>query len=343
VTPAGPVPPDPAVGTGRVVPGRSWTVPEPGTPPPRPRPRHLAARRSTAARLRAALLSTGRLKLATAAVAVAAVVVAVVAIVVAARPDPAPGRSAAAAGAEGALLAWAGDQLPSGVRLAADPELSAALRDAGAGPALLTTAASASASSATPSSSTPSSSTPSSSTPPTDGTPALAVTTGSARAGGEPLARFGSGDVALRVGVPDPVRPTADQVARRQELATALLANPQTTSPETAAGLLREGRVDPRLVWLIAGITAQAGVGVADLPAVTGEDDGVLRRVAVLDEFGGSRLADDPAALDRLRTWLGAQRAPLAPDSIEPVDGGLRVAYRWSADPDGLVDRAAGR
>ncbi|MEU2351222.1 hypothetical protein [Modestobacter sp. NPDC049651] len=282
-------------------------------------PRHLARRPPVAARLRAALSGRrGLLAAAGALVAVAAVVAALLTGPGDDAPEDRPaldGRPAPASGPARELLDWAAGQLPPGTRLAADPAVTATLRAAGAPTELLT---------------------------PADGDAALAIGTGPPPAGSAPLARFGRGDEALQVDVREPERPPEQQVTRRRDLADALLANPRTTADPAVAELLREGRVDARLVWLLAGVTARAGVGVADLPVVPGEDDGVLRRVAVLDAFDGAALTGDPAAREQLRAWLAAQRAPLAPDSVEPVDGGLRVAYRFDPDPDGLVDRAGG-
>jgi hypothetical protein len=66
-------------------------------------------------------------------------------------------------------------------------------------------------------------------------------------------------------------------------------------------------------------------------------------RQAVLVSVGGRALADDPGAAGRLRAWLAVQRAPLAPDTVRDVDGGVRVGYRLVADPDSLVTAAGGR
>jgi hypothetical protein len=312
-------PPGPPDGAPRARHLAQGPFPEPTGP--RAPARHRAGRPPLPVRLGRAVVSAGRVRLVTGAVVLLALAVAVVALLQATGPDRRPAGATAATGPERQLLAWARDELPPGTRLTADPALTSALRAAGAGPALVTTASAG---------------------PAPAGTTVLTVTSGTAPAGSGPLARFGSGADALAVSVPDPVQPTAEQLTRRRDLTAALLANPQTTATPAVAAQLRDARVDARLVWLLAGITAQGGLGLAELPTVPGEDADGFARVAVLDAVGGKRLADDPAALEQLRSWLAAQRAPLAPDSVEQVDGGLRVAYRYIADPDGLVERAGG-
>ena len=92
---------------------------------------------------------------------------------------------------------------------------------------------------------------------------------------------------------------------------------------------------------LLAGIAAQYGVGVSDLPTVPGEV-GTALRFAVVDSVGGTRLSDDPDLTDLVRGWLSAQLPPYAPSTVEPVDGGLRVGFDYASAPDDLVSASAG-
>jgi hypothetical protein len=101
---------------------------------------------------------------------------------------------------------------------------------------------------------------------------ALVVTTGDAPGGSRVLAVFERPDAApVAVVDPDPGRPTTDEAERRQRLAAAVLANPGTGADGRAEEVLRAGHVDARLLGLLAGLVAQLGVGVADLPPVSGE------------------------------------------------------------------------
>ncbi|MGY1856710.1 hypothetical protein [Modestobacter sp. SYSU DS0290] len=224
------------------------------------------------------------------------------------------------------LVSWAGEQLPDDAVLAAGPRLAAELVHAGLAADRLVPAGDP--------------------VPAAAGDPPLRlqVTTGEDPAG-DALARFPAGtagDDALTVADPDPAEPTAEQLAARRELGTALLANPATTAPPAAAELLRSGAVDPRMLTLLAGLAARFGVGLADLPPVPGELPGVPARQALLGSVGGEPLPGDPAAVDRLRAWLSAQRAPYRPARVTTVDDGLLLSWPLARDPDALVAPGGG-
>jgi hypothetical protein len=206
-----------------------------------------------------------------------------------------------------ALLAWADDQLPAGTTMAADGLLGQDLLRAGVdvGPG------------------------------------GLQVTRGAAPDGAAVVARFGDADTGLVVVDPQHRDPDADERALRRQLAGALLTNPTTADAGQVTGALLSGDVDPRLLTLLAGIAAQYGVGVSDLPVVPGEV-GPARRFAVVDSVGGTRLVDDPDLTELVRGWLSAQLPPYAPSTVETVDGGLRVGFDYASAPDDLVSASAG-
>ena len=226
------------------------------------------------------------------------------------------------------LVEWLAAQVPDEVVVTADPQLTAQLVHAGADPDRLQ-----------PATGTP---VPASTTP---AAPVLRVTSGPVPAGGAPVARFGADAAAggMTVTDPDPVTPTAEQLDARRRLGAALLANPTNSFPPAAADVLTEGRVDPRLLSLLAGIGAQYGVGVESLPAVPGEPADAPVRQAVIATVGGTSLATDPAAVDRLRGWLGAQKEPYVPDRTTVVPAGLQIGYDVVRDPDALVTAPTGR
>ena len=153
------------------------------------------------------------------------------------------------------------------------------------------------------------------------------------------VARFGDPDTGLVVLDPDRRTPDADQLALRRALSGALLTNPTTADAGQATGVLVSGDVDPRLLTLLAGIAAQYGVGIAELPAVPGEVDTAVR-YAVVDSVGGTGLVDDPAVQQQVRAWLEAQLPPYAPDLVEETDDGIRIGYDYVSDPDGLLSAA---
>ncbi|MFQ1001464.1 hypothetical protein [Modestobacter sp. SSW1-42] len=228
-------------------------------------------------------------------------------------------RSDFGAAADAQLVDWLDGQLPDDAVVTADPRLTTELVHAGADPDRVL-----------PGAELP--------VPASTGltAPVLQITSGTAPAGGTPVARFGA-DGGLVVTDPQAVTPTPEQLAARQQLGAALLANPTNRFPAADADLLTQGRVDPRLLTLLAGIGAQFGVGVGSLPAVPGEPGDAPVRQAVLTTVGGTQLADDPAATERLRGWLGAQHEPYVPDRVTAVPGGLLIGYALARDPDALV------
>lgn len=206
-----------------------------------------------------------------------------------------------------ALLAWADAQLPAGTPVAADGLLAEDLRRAGV-----------------------------------DLAPGgLQVVRGGVPAGAPVIARFGDAETGLAVVDPAHRDPDEDERALRRQLAGALLTNPTTADAGAVTGALLSGDLDPRLLTLLAGIAAQYGVGVTEVPAVPGEV-GTALRYAVVDSVGGTRLADDPALAELVRGWLAAQLPPYAPSTVETVEGGLRVGFAYASDPDDLVSASAG-
>lgn len=155
------------------------------------------------------------------------------------------------------------------------------------------------------------------------------------------IARFGEGAGAVAVLDSGRVDPTAADAAFRRDLSAALLANPTTVAGEEAVSVLESADIDPRLLTLLAGMAAQDGVGIAALPAVSGEVGTPVRR-ALIASIGGAPLAGDPEQLAQLTTWLAAQLPPYAPSSVVPVQGGLLIGYTYSSDPFGLITAAGG-
>jgi hypothetical protein len=276
--------------------------------------------RMTHARPSAAHLAPPRV--AVTAVAAAALAVAVVA---AAWGVVRADRSDFGAADRDALIGWAAQNLPTGSRLMAGPAVTAELAHAGADPAGVVVADD----SAAP---VPAGTEPGQASAPE----VLHLTGGDAPAGATPVARFGARPSMLVVD-PQPGHPGPEAVARRRSLAAALLANPQIGDSAQVRAVLDSAQVDPRLLSLLAGMAAQFGVGVAGFPVVPEEHGWTPVRSVVIATVAGASLSDDPAAEARLRRWLEAQKPPYAPDSLQRVEGGLLVAYRYVSDPDGEI------
>jgi hypothetical protein len=172
---------------------------------------------------------------------------------------------------------------------------------------------------------------------------ALLAVVGTAPEGSRVVAGFdrtGDGSRLLVVD-PAPGEPTAEELARRQSLARALLANPTTRADGAAGAVLRDAAVDQRLLSLLAAVTASDGVGIAAFPSLPGEEGtALLARRVLVDAVGGAPVPGDPAATDRLLTWLAAQLPPFAPDDVEVTDAGVLVSFRYVSAPDALVTAA---
>lgn len=169
----------------------------------------------------------------------------------------------------------------------------------------------------------------------------LRVTRGEPADPADVIARFGDDGTALVVVDPDRTEPDADEQQYRRTLAAALLTNPTTADAGQATGALLSGDVDPRLLTLLAGIAAQYGVGISELPAVPGEVGTPIRR-AVVDSVAGTPLREDPGLVALVTTWLSAQLPPYAPASVTPQEDGLLISYDYVSDPDALVGATGG-
>jgi hypothetical protein len=136
--------------------------------------------------------------------------------------------------------------------------------------------------------------------------------------------------------------PTPAELAHRQSLAAALLANPTTSTGPRAAAVLGSAQVDRRLLSLLAALGAQYGVGVQDFPLAEGEPDGgpPARRMLV-DRVGEQPLVPGAPATERLLAWLDAQLPPFAPDEVGLTEDGVLIAFRYASAPDALVTRSA--
>jgi hypothetical protein len=175
------------------------------------------------------------------------------------------------------------------------------------------------------------------------GEPQLQIVVGAPPPRTRVLARMAqaAGLPALLVVDRRPGVPTADELSRRQSLATALLANPPTVAGPRARTVLGSAAVDQRLLTVLAALGAQYGVGIRDLPPAPGEPTGTLARHALVDRFGGESLSPGSAATTRLVGWLSAQLPPFRADSVRVVDGGVLIGYRYVSAPDALVSREA--
>ncbi|WP_157682665.1 ArnT family glycosyltransferase [Nocardioides scoriae] len=151
---------------------------------------------------------------------------------------------------------------------------------------------------------------------------------------------FGSGENQVEVyRVDDRGRQAIDEAVQRDQQARtaagqALLENPRLRLSDQAASQLRDGEVDARLVSLLAQVSSETTIEVADFPAVFGEDGQVPRRTLTVTSVDGEPV--DSAAGDDLVASIRGQVGSFAPQEAARDDGELIVRYA-GADPTDLL------
>ena len=121
----------------------------------------------------------------------------------------------------------------------------------------------------------------------------------------------------------------------RARFGAALAANGAVNWTPEALAALRAGRVDPRLMTLLAGLTAAHRFSVSELPAAAGEPPDAPRRTAVITEFDSSS-TEDPADVPALRQWLERQLPPYDPRVTAQAGQPIRVGFP-APTPLGLI------
>ncbi|GHF92957.1 MULTISPECIES: glycosyl transferase [Amycolatopsis] len=153
----------------------------------------------------------------------------------------------------------------------------------------------------------------------------------SAFTGAGPTAVFGSGDTRVtvwRLGLPPPDPAAPPETPARAHAGQALAASARITLSPEAAGVLRDGCADPRLIATLAALAAVQPVDVASFPEIPGEDAaGQPRRRVLLT--GGE---------DGTTAFYTGQRELFRPASVVRTAGGVLVTYPLFAPP-GLLPR----
>ncbi|GAA3055618.1 glycosyltransferase family 2 protein [Actinokineospora globicatena] len=112
-----------------------------------------------------------------------------------------------------------------------------------------------------------------------------------------------------------------------------LAANTRITAPEPVRLAFSTGRVDFRVMAVLAEISAQTPITIADVTNPEPEYSSELPlRTVVLSAVDG-RPVTDPAVAAELRAWFSAQLPPYAPDDFRSTDEGFAVSWRLSGDP----------
>jgi hypothetical protein len=120
--------------------------------------------------------------------------------------------------------------------------------------------------------------------------------------------------------------PRGEQLSRSR-VGSVLADSSRVIAEGDTAGLLRWGRVDPRLLTTLAEFAMIGQIRVSALPAVPGEDaaDQPRRQAVIVGDA------------DRSTRFFLTQRGVLRPLSVAPVPGGVLVTYP-PLPPSGLLD-----
>jgi hypothetical protein len=160
------------------------------------------------------------------------------------------------------------------------------------------------------------------------------------------IARFGSGSVRIEVreivpgGAAAYFSSLSKDIRDRRASGISLLENPRIMVSATARGQLRAGKVDSRLLVVIAGLAARQPVsilGFGDLGP--GASPGIPFRCVYLAETEGSAAAQ----VQRMSALLGRQPGPYAAAHIQPgrLAGRNVLLIEFSApSPQGLLGPA---
>jgi hypothetical protein len=159
------------------------------------------------------------------------------------------------------------------------------------------------------------------------------------------IASFGSGSMQISIRVAAPRRAAAyfsalsADIAARKAAGTQLLDNQRIIASAAARRQLAGGRVDPRLLIILAGLAAQRPVSIVafgDLPP--GASPGIPLRSADLAQTGATAGPNPAAQLRAMAVFLRAQRDPYLAAHIQTARraGGRNVLRIEFAAPSPL-------
>lgn len=149
-----------------------------------------------------------------------------------------------------------------------------------------------------------------------------------ARESSTPVAAFGAGEDRVEVrrvtGRTERAGPVGSP-AERAETGRALAANPRLRLEPPAAALLLAGAVDTRVTAVLAAITGQHGLAIADFPVVPGENADQPRRLIAVTAIDDVPVRAGGTPVTLLEQWLRAQQPPYRPAGTEVSPSGVLV------------------
>jgi hypothetical protein len=137
----------------------------------------------------------------------------------------------------------------------------------------------------------------------------------------------GAGGVRTELCPADPALSAAVTAERagRARMGAALADNPLLGVGPEAAAALRAGAVDSRLVVVLSAYSVEHRFTIDAFPTDAVDDPAAPARRVRLSEVDGRPAAGDPLPL--LRSWLGGQQPPYAPELVRADGSAVLVGY----------------
>ena len=160
---------------------------------------------------------------------------------------------------------------------------------------------------------------------------------GTARDNSTPLARFGAGADAVTVRRvvtdPDAVTTAIEEADGRVAAGSALAGNTRLGLQPRAAALLRDGRVDPRALSVLAAVSGDHALQIVDFPTVPGENPATIRRLIAITAIDNRAVAPGSTQVGLLDQWLRAQQPPYRPagTALDRIEDRTVLLVRYDA------------
>jgi hypothetical protein len=132
---------------------------------------------------------------------------------------------------------------------------------------------------------------------------------------------------------PDATATATKEAAGRVAAGRALAGNPRLGLQPKALELLRRGQVDARALSVLAAVTGEHALQIADFPVVPGENPGAPRRLIAVTAIDNHTVGSDSTAGTRLDQWLRAQQPPYRPagTELDQLEGHSVLLVRYDA------------
>jgi hypothetical protein len=131
----------------------------------------------------------------------------------------------------------------------------------------------------------------------------------------------------------DQQRAAEDEQIARQAMGSLLAASPRFDASPGVLAVMREGRVDVRVLAVLSLLATEHAVVAADMPVAAGDGPTTPRHSVVLSRMD-HRPAASPETAAAVGRWLeNAWDGPFAPPEVTPGPSGLAIDWGSAAPP----------